>query len=293
MKSAYKFTFILLAILLLASTAWSECKPVFRLLSPPIAWMNTEKYLKLKQNYSENYCELKQRIFHVLKNSPDKGHYGVYFEDLNTGSWIGINEKDEFPPASLMKLPIMVAIAKKIEDGELTLEKKVTIEKEDIDLRWGTLGLKGAGYQTTIKELLTCLIQESDNTAEKIFYRRFMTREEFFHALMATGIPPRIHQDKHVTLTPKQYSNILRSLYYSTYLRRIFSELCLSIMTQTDYNKLLPAGIPSGINISHKYGLYSLSGKGGHNEGYNDCGIVHYPDKPYILCVMGIHTTKK
>jgi beta-lactamase class A len=258
------------------------------LLPSRIAWTNTEEYLRLQRNYSANYLDLKKRIVNVLKNSSNKGHYGVYFEDLNTGADIGVNEQEGFLPASLLKLPIMVAILKKVEEGELTLNKKVTLVPEDIDLRSGSLGRKGAGYEITIKEMLTYLIKESDNTAATTLLK-FITAQDCARVIITVGLSPKLYHGNEVTVSPKQYSNILRSLYYSEYLNRIFSELCLSIMSETDYNKLLSAGIPSNMKISHKYGVYHLSGK---QHGYNDCGIVHYPDKPYLLCVMSGNNTE-
>lgn len=264
--------------------------PKFELLSPNIAWMKTEEFLKIQKNYSISYLELKTRIINVLNNSGYKGHYGVYFEDLNTGSWIGINEKEEFVPGSLNKIPIMVATLKKVENKSLSLEKVIVLEKEDINLTYGTLGLKGAGYKITIKELLTYLVKESDNTALLALYRHVITDEEFVDSLIAMGLALKPHNINYVTISPKHYSNILRSLYYSSYLRRPFSELCLSILSQTNYNTQLPASIPSGIRISHKIGEYHLPNG---EDGFNDCGIIYYPHKPYILCVMSKNTTQK
>lgn len=258
------------------------------LLPSPVAWTNTEEYLKLQSHYSESYSDLKRRILNVLKNSSNEGYYGIYFEDLTTGAGIGLNEKEGFLPASLLKLPIMVAILKKVEEGGLNMDKKVTLTPEDIDLRSGSLGRKGAGYEITIKEMLVYLIKESDNTAATALLK-FITPQECARVIITVGLSPELYRDNEVTVSPKQYSNMLKSIYYSEYLNRIFSELCLSIMSETDYNKLLPAGIPSHIKISHKYGVYHLYGK---QHGYNDCGIVHYPDKPYLLCVMSRKETE-
>jgi beta-lactamase class A len=258
------------------------------LLPSRIAWTNTEEYLRLQRSYSANYLDLKKRIINVLKNSSHQGHYGVYFEDLNTGAGIGVNEQEGFLPASLLKLPIMIAILKKVEEGELTLDRKVILTPEDIDLRSGSLGQKGAGYEITIKEMLIYLIKESDNTAATTLLR-FITAQECARVIITVGLSPKLYHGDEVTVSPKQYSNMLKSLYYSEYLNRIFSELCLSIMSETDYNKLLSAGIPSNIKISHKYGVYHLSGK---QHGYNDCGIVHYPGKPYLICIMSRNNTE-
>jgi beta-lactamase class A len=297
---------LLLAILLAVSVTWNivefikckhaedenialKLKPEFNLLSPSIAWMESEEFLKIQKNYSVSYLELRKRLADVQKNSGSKRNYGVYFEDLNTGAWIGINEKEEFVPGSLVKIPAMVAVLKKVENKAVSLDKEITLDKNDINLTYGTLGLKGAGYKITVRDLLTCLIKESDNTALIALHRHVITSEEFIDALLAMGLILKKDNVGYATVSPKHYSNILRSLYYSSYLRRPFSQLCLSILSDTNYNSQLPAGIPAGIPISHKIGEYrSTTGE----IGYNDCGIIYYPNQPYILCVMSRNTTK-
>jgi beta-lactamase class A len=302
-----KYIILLLAILLISSAAGNlfifikykhtddeyiaaKFKSKFDLLSPSIAWMETEEFLKIQKNYSVSYLDLGKRLYDVQKNSSNKRKYGVYFEDLNTGACIGINEKEEFIPGSLVKIPVMVATLKKVENKAVSLDKVITLEEDDINLTYGTLGLKGAGYKITVRDLLTYLIKESDNTALVAMHRHVITSEEFIDTLLAMGLILKRDNIGYATISPKHYSNILRSLYYSSYLRRPFSQLCLSILSDTNYKTQLPAGIPPGIHISHKIGEYrSNTGE----IGYNDCGIIYYPNNPYILCVMSKNTTKK
>lgn len=297
MRFHKNFIIILLTCLLIISIASNiftyrymkdNYLPKFKLISPNIAWMDTEDFLKTQKYYSLEYQNLKEDLIKIVNNKNIIGEYGIYFEELNTGTWIGINEKEEFVPASLLKLPVMIATLKKIQDGELTLEQKVSLRKEDIDLRSGYLGLKGEGYTLTVKELLIYLIKESDNTATYTLSNRILTTEEFDKARLAVGL--NINTSHYGATSPKQYSNILRSLYYSTYLRRTFSELGLSLMSETDYNTQIPAGVPNTIPISHKIGFFFTSdGK----AGYHDCGIIYYPNNNYILCVMSKNTTKQ
>ena len=47
------------------------------------------------------------------KQDKDITHISVYYKDLTTGAWIGVNEKEDFIPASLNKVPLMMALYKK------------------------------------------------------------------------------------------------------------------------------------------------------------------------------------
>ena len=254
----------------------------YGLLSPKVAWLDVDTYLREREAWTVSYQPLKPQINGTLTNVGLAGHFGVYFEDLTTGAWIGINEKDQYLPMSLLKVPTMVAVLKKVEKGKLTLDGVVTLQADDLNGVSGSLAEKGAGYRITVRDLLRIMIKESDNTALLTFNRRILTYEELEDAKTALGI----HADNETddAISPKGYSNILRSLYLSTYLRRPFSQIALSIMSETDYNTQLPAGLPSNVKVAHKVGFDASSGL------YHDCGIVYVPQKPYILCVMSKET---
>lgn len=255
----------------------------FELISPSIAWMETENFLAQQKIYTINYRDLKQQVINQLATSPNET-YGFYFEDLNTGSWIGINEKERFMPMSLFKVPLMVSVLEKVQEGEISLDQKTIVKPEDLDSDSGSLASKGAGYEITVKELLTTMIQESDNTAMRILAARFTTNEDYLKTIIIMGLPQPSEQQ---SISPKEYINMFRSLYFSTYLRRPFSETALTILLDTKFNSQLPAGVPDYIKISHKVGTDSVRGF------YHDCGIVYFPNSPYLICIMSQNTTQE
>jgi hypothetical protein len=54
-----------------------------------------------------------------------------------------------------------------------------------------------------------------------------------------------------------------------------------------EYKDGLIAGVPSNITISHKFGERELTDeKGNVVNQLHDCGIVYYPEHPYLLCIM-------
>jgi beta-lactamase class A len=256
----------------------------FELLSPEIAWLDVDSFLAKQNDYSLQYYPLKSKLIEELNKSPN-GNYGIYFQDLNTGASIGINEKDKFVPQSLFKVPLMVAVLKKVQDGNLLLNTTIYLSKEDLDSESGDLFQKGMGYPLTVKELLEIMIQKSDNTAMRTLSNRFVNDANYLEVTSIMGLPPP--DGGIITVSPKEYSNIFRSLYYSNYLRRPFSELALSIMTETEFKEQLSAGIPENIKISHKFGSND------NLKYYHDCGIIYLEKKNYILCVMSKGNTKE
>lgn len=255
----------------------------FDLISPEIAWLDTNSFLEKQKYYTIQYTPLKNQLIKKIDNS--KGYYGLYFEDLNTGAYIGINEKEMFIPQSLFKVPLMVAILKKVQNGEIILEDKVFLSKQDLDPAYGTLYKKGIGYSITVKELLIIMIKESDNTAMNALSNNFINREDYLEVLSVMGLPES--KDGSIYVSPKEYSNIFRSLYFSNYLKRTFSELALSIMLETDFKDQLSAGIPKNVKISHKFGVDNVHGI------YHDCGVIYLPEKHYLLCIMSKNNTQQ
>ena len=253
----------------------------YQLLSSDIAWLNVNDFWIRQRQTTASYDDLKKSVSIILQNA--EGDYAFYFEDLTTGAYIGINENEPFMPLSLYKVPVMIAALKEIELGELSLDKKIVLTGPDIDNRSGQLWMKGVGYETNVKELLIELIQHSDNTASLALMNHVISDQTFSESILAAGLPDPSLNDTRVT--PKQYANMLRSLYFSNYLRRPFSELALTIMLDTDFNSQIPAGLPKDVKVAHKVGFYISEGY------YHDCGIIYVPNKPYMLCVMSKNST--
>ena len=90
-------------------------------------------------------------------------------------------------------------------------------------------------------------------------------------------------------ITVKNYASFFRILYNGSYLNNEMSEKALKLLNQVEYKDALVAGVPKDIIVSHKFGERKYSDT---NEiQFHDCGIVYFPKKPYLLCVM-TKTTK-
>lgn len=63
-----------------------------------------------------------------LKKEYSLEHISLYFRDMNNGPWIGINEKEEFSPASLLKVPIMMAFLREAQDDPSLLTKRLQLK---------------------------------------------------------------------------------------------------------------------------------------------------------------------
>lgn len=285
-----KYTFIILlaaSIILNAVLLFKSRRPEFKneekaAATPFYRLVHPSSQIAIDSNVQDSrqiihYVELKPRIENEIKKYGAENNIGVFLQDVNTGAWLGINERNGFDPASLLKIPIMLAVLKKVELGEMSLKDSLAIAEKDLDENAGELYQKGAGYQTTAWDFIEEMILSSDNTAKNVLKRQ-LSDAELNSVFAHIGIPNPYAPSGDSLVTPRGYTRLFKSLYFSTYLPPELSEKALEITTDTEMENLLSAGIPYEIQAAHKYGE--------RPDGLSDCGIIYHPQNPYYLCIM-------
>ena len=242
-----------------------------------------------------DYTELKsfkdkieQRI-QFFKNTHKDLHVSYYFRDLNNGLWIGINERESFSPASLFKVPIMIALLKKAQSDPKVWEMGVDYKKADLgDVPEESGYKKEDGKFYTIADLLTQMIVYSDNAASMLLLK-FIGNKSILKVIEELNMHVGSGFDQNTNfITVKAYAGILRVLYNASYLNKEMSEKALDLLAQSKYNKGIRAGIPAHIKVAHKYGKRDETVAGGriHNLQLHHFGFVFHPKKPFIIGIM-------
>lgn len=225
-----------------------------------------------------NFIPLRTALEQYVTSLPDEGEIGIYFEYLPSGVSIGVNEAFEVRLASLVKTPLVMGIYKEIEKGKISEDTVLTLQEEHLDPKFGDLWKRGAGTTLTVKEAIDLALIKSDNTAANA---------------LASILPPKAldevfdNLDIETTtegttnlITPESYSSIFRSLYLSSTVSQESSNKILDILTRTDFNQQIAAGVPENIPVAHKIGIYASE------NSRSDCGIVYVPKRPYLLCII-------
>lgn len=211
----------------------------------------------------------------------------IYFEYLPTGANIAINKDERIWPASLIKIPIAMAVMKKVQDSKWKLTNELVILDQDKDNEYGSLYKEPTGTTLTIQKFLEETLINSDNTAHFVLLRNLDSGEledVYVHLGMddiidALKKSPKKDAETDNRITAKRYSIFFRSLYNSTFLSQEYSQLFLSILEKAPH-ELLSAGIPENISFVHKTGVRV-------DEAVRaDSGIVYVPGRPYIITVM-------
>jgi beta-lactamase class A len=212
----------------------------------------------------------------------------VYFRELNDGLWFSIGETERFVPASLRKLPLMLALLKEAEQGRQgnLLDREVVLAlSQDYNANQNVTPSQAVviGSRYTVRELIRRMIVYSDNNAFAALTRVVDAAElDKVYAKLSMLDPQATREDDFLTV--ETYASFFRVLYNASYVDKGLSEWALDVLARTEYAAGLVAGVPAGIVVAHKFGEKSDLGAG--TVQLHDCGIVYYPEHPYLLCIM-------
>jgi beta-lactamase class A len=209
------------------------------------------------------------------------GIYGLYVVRLGNGSRYGVNENDILQAASLIKLPVMVALYKEEEEGRLDLEEKYVLKKVDRVAGAGTLYGKPVGYEVTYKELLRLMGKQSDNTAFNIV-KNLLGEERVSEVIQSIGMLNTSLIEN--TTTPVDIGVLFEGIYSGNLLNDENKNELLGFLTDTVFESWIVDGVPEGIQVAHKFGR--------ERNVVNDAGIV-MGDNPYVIVVMGDRIVEK
>lgn len=232
-----------------------------------------------------------QELIRKRKVEKDVTHVSVYYRDLNNGPWFGINEKEKFSPASLLKVFVLVAFLSEAQQNPTFLDEKLVLEKDSSENEqiFPVKQPLKEGEEYTIEELLEYLIHFSDNDAA---YTLLKNRKDSWADLdtllnsLDIVMPEEYIEDY---MSVKEYSGIFRVLYNSSFLNKDMSEKALELLSRTGFNKGISGNIDSDVIVSNKFGERTLPNSNKMQTSkfqLHDCGIVYEPSKPYLICIM-------
>jgi beta-lactamase class A len=224
----------------------------------------------------------------------DAQDISVYFRGLDSGRWSGVNENDVYSPASLLKVPLLIAWLKETDTNPSILNQQITYHQTTDGNAVETYKPKQFiedGKTYSVNDLLRYMILYSDNNAAQLLQDN-VNQNSLTDVYSDLGIPvsSSLSED---TITPKVYSYIFRVLYNATYLSKPMSQYALELLAPADFPGGIKGGIPSDVPSAQKFGERTVFNKDTTTgqttlsfRELHDCGIVYYPHNPYLLCVM-------
>lgn len=217
------------------------------------------------------------------------GALGVAAIDLETGRAFALNGDTVFAQASVIKIPILVRMFQAARAGELRLDDKITLEPREAVGGSGRLqfALKNGPVTLTVRDLVTAMIVDSDNTAtnrsidlaggmariNRMLDEHGFPKTRLLRKMMDTGAAER--NDENVS-TPNEMARLVEQIYRARIVDAASAREILDLMRRVQ------GGFEEGLPLDTETAVKTGQLPGARGES----GIVFLPHRPFVLSVM-------
>jgi beta-lactamase class A len=219
---------------------------------------------------------------------PLTGTFGFTAWHPGTGERIAINDREVFRSASVIKVPLMVDLFCRRDEGEVSMSDTFILRDECKVDGSGVLRELHAGAELTLMDLIALMIVLSDNTATNMLVERYGTNscnERMRGFGLENTVFARKMYDwdaakagKENLCTAHDLAVLLDMMAAGRISSNSTSTEMVEIMARQQYREKIPLLLPEGTKIANKTG--SLTGV------THDVGIVYGPGGPYVLTIL-------
>ncbi|MED4751810.1 serine hydrolase [Brevibacillus choshinensis] len=234
--------------------------------------------------------QLRQTLSDLLVKA--QGSWGVVVEDLDHGTRFEHRAEESFIAESVIKVPIMAAVYAAADQGQFTMDDRLSLRKEDLVKGSGLLYTLSPGLKLTIRELVTLMIIQSDNTATNVLidlvgkeqidqtmYELGMQQSKYSRKLMI--YPVDISENN--TITACDVSRMLGGLATSKFLSHRSCEEMIGIMKKQQVRNGLPSLLPSPEDETD----WEIACKSGWDTGrQHDVGVLYVGDRRFSIVAL-------
>jgi beta-lactamase class A len=243
---------------------------------------------------------LDQRLVQIAAEA--RGRVGVAARLLETGEEASLSAGEHFPMQSVYKLPIAMAVLRRVDAGELKLDQMVQVAKSDFVRQGQASPVRDKypnGTQLTLAELLRYTVGESDGTTSDVLLNLVGGGQAvmaFLKEINVSGLNI-VNSEKEIGrdwqtqyenwATPRAALDLLAALHAQRGLSPESQKLVLKLMTESiPGQKRLKGQLPAGTVVAHKTGTGGT--RNGVTSATNDIGIITLPNGRHIAVAVFI-----
>lgn len=173
----------------------------------------------------------------------------IYVFDLDTGNYVDVVGNAELPAASTIKLPVLVAFFKAVDDGRITVDQTLAIQSSQIAGGSGDLQTQQPGTRYTALEIATQMIINSDNTATNMMIDLLGGAAELNQQFADWGLTTTVLRNPLPdiegtnTTSTQDLVRMFAHLHKGEMLSLRSRDRVFNILQRTYNKKLLPAGV--------------------------------------------------
>jgi beta-lactamase class A len=182
--------------------------------------------------------------------------YGVFIEDLASGSQLALNADRIFPAASVYKLALAWEVLRRIDRAELSLDMPLEIVDEDAT-EAEPYGGFAPGEIPTVDEALDAMMSVSSNASAHALLRT-IGRREFNASLAQSGLAqtsvPEVPDGGDAVTSAQDIALLLRLIAQSQGLSESSQSRLRSLMAAPQWPDALRDTLPDEVRILDKIG---------------------------------------
>ncbi|NJM25471.1 MAG: serine hydrolase [Bacteroidia bacterium] len=232
--------------------------------------------------------KLQQKLDALLK--PFHGDAGVYVRNLKTGQTAIINADTLFPTASMIKVPITIAMFDKIEKGEIPYDTIMTYKDSLLYAGDDILGSLKEGEQIALSKVMMLMITTSDNTASLwcqslagtgTAINDWLAQNGFEGTRMNSRTPGRQDNWKRYgwgQTTPREMAELMVRIRDGKVVSARASERIYRNLIRIYWDHDALSQIPPYVQVASKQGAVDAS--------RSEVALVNAPHGDYVFCVI-------
>lgn len=200
-----------------------------------------------------------------------RGDIGIYVHDLTTGKQVAIQADSLFPTASLVKIPILTGIMRKLEDGTLSYHQPLIYKDSLLYAGEDILGSLKNNEKIELSKVMMLMLTMSDNTASLWLQSIAGSGTRINELMDSLGLPnTRVNsrtagraEERNKwgwgQTTPREMAQLLEKIIRHEVISYAASEKMLRLMSRNYWDEEAISRIPADVFIASKSGAVDAS----------------------------------
>ena len=217
------------------------------------------------------------------------GTAGVYVRNLKTGKEAAINADTIFPTASIVKVPILVGVFKKIDEGLYTYHQPLIYRDSIARGGSGLMQFFKDSTPTELRTLVSLMLSHSDNTAavwcEKLAgggveINSWLEKNGFKYTRVNARTPGREKMNKEYgwgQTTPREMSDLMVMIREGKTISEAAGEQMYRDLTDVFWDEYALSQIPPYVQAASKQGMVDAS--------RSEAVLVNAPHGDYVFYI--------
>ncbi len=242
-------------------------------------------FLQVKAQEATTDYKLQQSLKELTRDF--EGIAGVYVYNLRTNKEAGVNADTIFPTASVIKVPILTAVFKKIGNGDYKYNEPLLYREDRTYGGSGLMQFFKDSTQTDLRTALALMIGYSDNTTA-LWGQELAGGGKEINEYMAslglkhTRVNSRTEGREKIwqkygwgQTTPREIASLLIKMRKGELTSQVASEEMYRIMTNSFYTDYALSQIPPYVQAASKQGMV--------NDSRSELVMVNAPGGDYVF----------